>query len=184
MITFGKQIADARGRYGLSQMKIARLVGRSQWWLSAVERGKVPITESVANKILLAVHKAGQRTQVMVFAPADLKDLRIGPRSNAKTFKNLKNFLEGDKRVFTLNKMRIVGSIVHFSRRGFALISAAETQQDDRGQLFFAHVRDIAQRPDLPVGARVSFEVAPPTPEHPSRAIEVRLIEIDSAVPR
>jgi cold shock CspA family protein len=80
--------------------------------------------------------------------------------------------------------MRIAGVIVHFSRRGFAFISAAEIQQGNRGQLFFAHVRDIAQPRNLRVGQKVSFEVAPPTPQRPSRAIDVRLAESDTAVQR
>ena len=91
MKTFGKKIAKARNKYGISQTNISKLIGRSQWWLSAVEREKIPITESVAIKILLAIHKVGQRAEVMLLAPAELKDLRIGPRSNARTFKILKS---------------------------------------------------------------------------------------------
>jgi transcriptional regulator with XRE-family HTH domain len=90
-IAFGKQIAAARTQYGISQMKISKLIGRSQWWLSAVERGKIPITEPVANKILLAIHQAGQSAEAMVLVPVELKRLRIGPRSNA-LFKNLKTY--------------------------------------------------------------------------------------------
>lgn len=77
--------------------------------------------------------------------------------------------------------MRIVGVIVHFSRRGFGLIEAAGTQQGNRTELFFAHVRDVAHRRELPVGAKVSFEVAPPTPEHPNRAVRVELIKKSEA---
>jgi predicted transcriptional regulator len=87
-IAFGKQIATARMHYGISQMKISKQIGRSQWWLSAVERGKVPITESVANKILLAVHKVGGCVRAITLEPGE--DFKIGLRSNAKNFKNLK----------------------------------------------------------------------------------------------
>jgi hypothetical protein len=87
---FGKQIAAARMQHPrLSQMTVSRLIGRSQWWLSAVERGEIQITEPVAAKVLLAIRLAGQRAQVMVLAPAEITDLRIGPRSNAR-FKSLK----------------------------------------------------------------------------------------------
>jgi transcriptional regulator with XRE-family HTH domain len=89
-ITFGQQIAAARTRYGISQMKISKLIGRSQWWLSAVERGKIQITEPIANKILLAVHKVGACTRAMTLEPGELRDFKIGPRLNAKNFKNLK----------------------------------------------------------------------------------------------
>ena len=92
MKTLGKQIAKARKKYGISQANISKLIGRSQWWLSAVERGEITITEPVANKILLAIHKAGQRAESMVLGSLELKDLRIGPRSNARIFKNLKTY--------------------------------------------------------------------------------------------
>jgi transcriptional regulator with XRE-family HTH domain len=87
---FGRQITEARVRYGLSQIKISRLVGRSQWWLSAVERERIPITESVANKVLLAIHRAGQLVQALSIPASELADLRLEPRSNAKNFKNPK----------------------------------------------------------------------------------------------
>jgi hypothetical protein len=32
-LTLGQQIAAARTRYGISQMKASTLVGQSQWWL-------------------------------------------------------------------------------------------------------------------------------------------------------
>jgi hypothetical protein len=89
-IAFGKQIAVARTRYGISQTNISKLIGRSQWWLSAVERGKIPISEPVANKILLAVHRVGQRVQAMAMPASELKDLQLDPRSNATNFTNLK----------------------------------------------------------------------------------------------
>jgi hypothetical protein len=71
-------------------MTISKLIGRSQWWLSAAERGKIPITESVVNKILLAVHKVGACARAITLDSTELRDFKIGPRSNARTFKNLK----------------------------------------------------------------------------------------------
>ena len=76
--------------------------------------------------------------------------------------------------------MRMAGVVVHYSRRGFGLISAAETEQVSRNQLFFVQVRDIVGRRDLRVGQRVTFEVVEPTPQHPSRAVLVEPMENDS----
>ena len=71
--------------------------------------------------------------------------------------------------------MRMVGRVVHFSRRGFGLIEAAETGSKG-SQLFFVHVRDVPHQREVPVGTKVSFEVAPPTPEHPNRAVRVEMV--------
>ena len=90
MKNFGNQIAEARKRYGISQVAIARLIGRSQWFVSAVERGKVTLTETAANRILLAIHGAGEQVRAMTLPTWKLKDLRLGPRSNSRIFKNLK----------------------------------------------------------------------------------------------
>lgn len=58
--TFGEQIAKARASYRLSQLAVAKTIGRSQFWLSYAERGKFPLAKPVAQKILLAIHRLGQ----------------------------------------------------------------------------------------------------------------------------
>lgn len=71
-------------------MKISKLIGRSQWWLSAIERGKIGISESPATKILLAIHSAGQRAQSLALPAVELDKFNLGPRLHARYFKNLK----------------------------------------------------------------------------------------------
>lgn len=90
MKTFGEQIATARTQYGLSQMAVATIIGRSQFWVSFAERGKFEIVEATANKILLAIHAAGIRAQALANSSEELKNFRLGPRSNARSFKNRK----------------------------------------------------------------------------------------------
>ena len=43
----GQRIARAKRRRGLSQAVLAGLVGRSESWLSQVERGKHPLLSSI-----------------------------------------------------------------------------------------------------------------------------------------
>jgi transcriptional regulator with XRE-family HTH domain len=93
--TFGEQIAKARARYGLSQMAVARIIGRSQFWVSFAERGKASISEPVANKILLAIHAAGTRAQALANSAQELKNFRLGPRSNTREFRNPKISAKG-----------------------------------------------------------------------------------------
>jgi hypothetical protein len=93
--TFSEQIAKARAQYGLSQVAVARIIGRSQFWVSFAERGKFPIAEPAGNKILLAIHAAGTRSDAFARSAEELKKFRLGPRSNARSFKNLK-FKKGD----------------------------------------------------------------------------------------
>jgi transcriptional regulator with XRE-family HTH domain len=88
--TFGEQIAKARARYGLSQMAVARIIGRSQFWVSFAERGKFAIAEPTGNKILLAIHAAGTRAQALASPAEELRKFRLGPRSNAREFRNPK----------------------------------------------------------------------------------------------
>lgn len=95
MKTIGEQIAKARAQYGFSQRAVGRIIKRSQCWLSFAERGKFAIAEPVGNKILLAIHAAGIRAQEVANSAQELKDFRLGPRSNARSFKNLK-FKKGD----------------------------------------------------------------------------------------
>jgi ribosome-binding protein aMBF1 (putative translation factor) len=91
--TFGDQIAQARAKYGLSQLALAKIIGRSQFWISFAERRKFTISEPTANKILLAIHSAGQRVQSFALSAPELKDLRLGPRSNARHFRNPKTLV-------------------------------------------------------------------------------------------
>ena len=73
--------------------------------------------------------------------------------------------------------------VVHVSRRGFCLIEIAKAGKNRR-ELFFAHICDVARRRELPVGTKVSFEIAPTTLEHPNRAVQVEAIQRDAAVPQ
>ena len=73
--------------------------------------------------------------------------------------------------------------IVHVSRRGFFLIEIAKAG-NNRRELFFAHIHDVARRRELPVGTKVSFEIAPATLEHPNRAVQVEVIERGAAPTR
>ncbi|HXN99279.1 MAG TPA: hypothetical protein VN881_09420 [Candidatus Acidoferrales bacterium] len=95
--TFGEQIAKARAQYDLSQLAVARIIGRSQFWVSFAERGKFAIADPIANKILLAIHAAGARAQALANSAQELRNFRLGPRSNVHEFRNPKPRLRGDR---------------------------------------------------------------------------------------
>lgn len=57
--TTGQRIARARRRRGLSQAVLAGLVGRSESWLSQVERGKRNIDSHIVLTRLASVLRAG-----------------------------------------------------------------------------------------------------------------------------
>jgi cold shock CspA family protein len=78
--------------------------------------------------------------------------------------------------------MRLTGKVIYFSQRGYGFLAADSPIEGSRHKEFFLHVTDITRQQTLPAGTRVSFEIGPPTPRHPWRAVRVELLDRCSAV--
>jgi|GEM_PF-6318157 len=71
----------------LSQALIAAKVGRTQRWVSMIERGELAIDQDNATKILTAISRIGK--ELLLNTPQDYSDLRLSarlaPPSNSST---------------------------------------------------------------------------------------------------
>jgi|SRR5580704_18389862 hypothetical protein len=95
-IKFGAEIRDQRCDAKLSQTCVADLIGRSQAWLSAVERGKLLIGEDTSRKILAAIVRIATVTK----GPSvSFEDLRLPPCWDFKNRKTATSSPEGSRKL-------------------------------------------------------------------------------------
>jgi hypothetical protein len=77
------------------------------------------------------------------------------------------------------------GQVIYWGKRGWGTILASHERDRSIAQSkYFVHVRDVSPQRDLRVGELVTFEVGEPTQWHPQRAVQVELVNSDSAVQR
>lgn len=83
MKTKGAKIRERRFSAGLSQKFLAQIVGRSQIWVSSVERGLIQVSQENLHRILSAI----DRVENAMRPSANFDDLRLPKRFD---FENLK----------------------------------------------------------------------------------------------
>lgn len=97
-LTLGRQVAFLRRRRGLSQVELADRLGRSESWVSQVERGvrsvdRLSVLERMADELGVAVHelRSGATSEEQVSLPVwafvdDLRGVLSGPPAGAAVF--------------------------------------------------------------------------------------------------
>ena len=76
----GKIVRSARFNNDLPQVLVSSALGRSQWWLSAVERGLVAFDDLTAKRILEAIARLGKIKENVPKADNAFSDLRLPSR--------------------------------------------------------------------------------------------------------
>jgi transcriptional regulator with XRE-family HTH domain len=73
-MTVLSEMKNARKKKRLSQAAVAAEIGRSQFWLSLVERGQAVVEEDVVRRIIAATDRAAERKTAIESAIARVND--------------------------------------------------------------------------------------------------------------
>lgn len=68
------EMKKRRTKARLSQAEVAAEIGRSQFWLSLVERGQVVVDKNTLQQILVAIGRAAERKTAIADAVARVND--------------------------------------------------------------------------------------------------------------
>jgi transcriptional regulator with XRE-family HTH domain len=79
----GKEIRRKRVAAGLSLSQVAKPLGRTRAWLSAVELGQIPLSEKTAARLLEAIRRMEFVIEGAVI-PYAMADLRLPDAKNRK----------------------------------------------------------------------------------------------------
>jgi predicted transcriptional regulator len=84
----GREIMRQRTYLRLSQALIAAKVGRTQRWVSMIERGELAIDRHNATRILTAISRIGK--ELLQNIPQDYSDLKLVARLASPKIKGLR----------------------------------------------------------------------------------------------
>jgi predicted transcriptional regulator len=73
-VSLPTEMKKRRTKARLSQAEVAAEIGRSQFWLSLVERGQVVVDKNTLQQILVAIGRAAERKTAIADAVARVND--------------------------------------------------------------------------------------------------------------
>jgi hypothetical protein len=84
------KIKKARNGWLLSQAEVSNEIGRSQFWVSLVERGKVILDPAATQQLMIAIERAADRKAAIEKAVAAVNDefdaMRDSPDHRSQDF--------------------------------------------------------------------------------------------------